>query len=1153
MDDHQEDLALNFSKHMGISKRFAAHILLYFSLAELSREECLEVLAQAGISDAALDDPGFPISFEQELAASLLMMRREQADVSPAVFGFRYGEEAQLANFGIVGLAAQTAPNLFEGIEIATQFPELLWGTVRVGVHIDEGQTIVSSQFDRPQGIALEDNLIGILEDRILAANVFIWDRYIRDLSDGLCKPSLIALPMAEPPDWHLVADKVDIAVRFDADEATIVYDVDLRDAPTKNPHPTLHQLYVGQAETLANMLREDLPVKERVMRILWTISPPPGRDEVAKKLGLSVRSLSRNLQAEGTSFKELFSDIQLRRAKIMLQDTDMNAATIAFKLGFNDPASFSRSFKAQTGKTPKWAKYRKWGGEMVFTFVRNSFWALTLAAMAGFALPAAAQDSDGEADASEAPDPRGSMAARLDEIVVTAQKREEALQDVPVSVVSVGVEEIEERGLETLEDITKAVPNVSTNSTNLVTHFYVRGIGSGSEGSFEQSIVIVLDGVPTNNFNVVTSMFLDMQRMELLRGPQGTLFGKNTVAGVFNIVTADPHNEWEVKANVQAGDLNSRRYEGVVNIPVIEDVLAIRLLGGYTERDGYMYNTFQQEDDGSFESKSLALKAGLELGDFNFRLAAGYNHSEYPTGYGYQATEFPDEFAIYATSADPTFEDEPDHQSSKDLDEYTFAEIANVSLKTDWNINQSNYILSLILGHVETLDYYVLYDADYSPAYIIDFRIEPTGPVYNSFAELKLTTPPEALFNNRFDFVAGVFYGQDEKSGYVPVAIGTIPCIPGVDLTPICPGPGGGAAAAERIDIYHHVGVESIGVYGQGTYALLDDLDLIAGLRYSTVETTAIDIENQVFTGPLNVPGALATAGGFGNRQGIRESRTDSAVDYKVSARYYLNDDVMLFVTTATGFKAGGYATTVQEDNTTISYEPEESVTYEAGAKAAFFDGIARVNITGFRTDYENLQILTFDGLQQITSNGGTARTQGLEIESQVLLPFNIFASLNGSWLDAHYVENSKAVCYVGDTENVQDDGNPLTTDTCDYSGRRLAYSPEYSFSALLAGEWQLWNLPAMLTAGFDAIWQDDVLFQADTDPEDSQPAYWLFNARLGLRDPDHRWRLTFFVDNMMDETYLVYSNDMPIIAGAHWGSVASPRLYSVALAVHF
>lgn len=785
---------------------------------------------------------------------------------------------------------------------------------------------------------------------------------------------------------------------------------------------------------------------------------------------------------------------------------------------------------------------------------------AFVLASSVAFAQDVEDLQPDRDAEvAPEATDPvepselasGNSMRSRLDEIVVTAQKREENLADVPVSVVAVGVEEIEERGLETLEDITKSVPNVSTNSTNLVTHYYVRGIGSGSEGSFEQSVVIVVDGVPTNGIGAVTGMFLDMQRMELLRGPQGTLFGKNTVAGVFNIVTASPSNEWEGKLNAQVGEFSSQRYEGVVNVPIVEDVLAVRLLGGYTERGGYVYNTFLEQDDGDFETMSFGAKVGLTLGDVSIRLNANYYEIDNPTGYGYQAIKFPDDLAIYATSADPQFESDVDYQSSKNMDEYTYSENYNVSLKVDWDIN--DYVVTFTAGRFETLDFEVIYDGDYSPAHVIDFRIYQPDTISNNFAELKLTTPEDALFDNRFDFVTGAFYGFDEIAYYVPVAIGAVECIPGLPIEPICPGPGGGAAAAERIDIYQSTAATSFGLYGQGTFKLFDSLDLIGGLRYSSVETEVIDNENQVFTGPLQVPGPLATLGGFGNRQAIQESRTDSAVDYKVSARFYLNDDIMMFATTASGFKAGGYATTVQEDNSSIPYEPEFSTTYELGAKAAFLDGLVKVNITGFRTDYEDLQILTFDGLQQVTSNGGTARTQGIEVETQTLLPGNLFLSLNGSYLDAHYLDNSQAVCAVGDTENVQDDGDPLTTDPCDYSGARLAYAPEYSFSALLAGEWPLWNLPLVLTAGADAIWQDDIFFQADTDPVDTQEAYWLFNVRLGLRDRDDRWRLTFFVDNLADETYLVYANDMPIIEGAHWGSVASPRIMSLALAVNF
>lgn len=343
----------NYSTHMGITKRFVANVLMYLMPADITDEQRVELLQQAGIPAEALDDPGFLITADQERAALAALVQRYDSPYSPPVFGYYIGEASPLSSFGIVGLAAQAAPNLFDAIRTTTQFPELIWGTTRTAIYIDEGQTILSFQFERSAEQVIEPGVLDLLEQRVLASNLFIFRRYMDDLGMAECEPSLMTLPMAQPDDWHLIADQVGAAVRFNANEATLVYDMDLRDAPTRHGQPILYKLYLDQAETLANMLREDLPIKERVARFLWTLTPPPSREEVAKKLGISVRSLSRSLQGEGTSFKELFLDIQLQRAKILLQDTEMNAATIAFRLGFNDPASFTRSFKAQTGRTP--------------------------------------------------------------------------------------------------------------------------------------------------------------------------------------------------------------------------------------------------------------------------------------------------------------------------------------------------------------------------------------------------------------------------------------------------------------------------------------------------------------------------------------------------------------------------------------------------------------------------------------------------------------------------------------------------------------------------------------------------------------------------------------------------------------------------------
>lgn len=353
MPAHDESQPFNFAQDMRVSKRFAANMLMSLEATAGTIEARKAILQEAGIDEAAYNNPSFLISADQELKAFAIMGTLNQSGVSAPVLGFQYGVGADISLFGIVGIAAQMAPNLFEAIRVTTMFPELLAGTSLTAIHIDRGATILSCQFDQMADAGIGANAMQMLAQNMIASNLFIFERYISQLAGVEVSPKAIMLPMPEPDDWYLVVDDLRFDVQFNADEGCLVYEVDLRDVPTKTPNPMLHKLFLEQAETLAATLREDLSVKERVARYLWTLSPPPNREEVARKLGLSVRSLSRHLQAENTSFKEMFLDIQLRRAKIMLQDTKMTAASIAFQLGFNDPASFTRSFRTQTGKTP--------------------------------------------------------------------------------------------------------------------------------------------------------------------------------------------------------------------------------------------------------------------------------------------------------------------------------------------------------------------------------------------------------------------------------------------------------------------------------------------------------------------------------------------------------------------------------------------------------------------------------------------------------------------------------------------------------------------------------------------------------------------------------------------------------------------------------
>lgn len=353
MQNAHEDSSLVHFRHTGLSKRYAASVLRYLIAMGASTEEQAQTLQQAGIPLAAINNPSFVITAAQELAAFAYLTAHDESGLSAPVLGYQIAKASPPPSFGIVGLAAQSSANLFEALTTTTMFPELLWGTTRHAVQLHEGHTILSFHFDTPAPTSIPASQSDLLTKRILASNLFVVRQYLLDLGATSHEPALMTLPMAKPNDWHEVAGNINAEVRFDANDATLVYNVDLRDCPTKTPDPMLAKLYVAQAESLANRLRQDLPVKERAAHLLWTQTPPPNRDEVAKKLGLSVRSLSRSLQAEGATFKDLFLDIQLQRAKILLQDTNMSAAAIAFRLGFKDPASFTRSFKAQTGVVP--------------------------------------------------------------------------------------------------------------------------------------------------------------------------------------------------------------------------------------------------------------------------------------------------------------------------------------------------------------------------------------------------------------------------------------------------------------------------------------------------------------------------------------------------------------------------------------------------------------------------------------------------------------------------------------------------------------------------------------------------------------------------------------------------------------------------------
>ncbi len=307
------------------------------------------VLVELGLPVLALQEPDISITHDQQLDCISLLLQRVQG--SPALQAVETGLEVELTVFGVLGLSMMYAADLREALRLITTYPELSWGHSRI-VAVERGDALTLS-------FAMEDSLLeGVAQpERVrrfcttldLAAAV----RMVGLLLDSRERPWSVWFPFPAPPDARAIEEALRCPVRFDAPEARITHSRTIWDRPTALANTVVCRLYEKQAAELARRLRTDVPFAEQARRLLWVSSPPPDRPTVARLLGLAPRTLSRRLDAEGTSYGELRQQVRFARAKELLRNPQLQLAEVADRLGFSDPAAFSRAFRKWSGDTP--------------------------------------------------------------------------------------------------------------------------------------------------------------------------------------------------------------------------------------------------------------------------------------------------------------------------------------------------------------------------------------------------------------------------------------------------------------------------------------------------------------------------------------------------------------------------------------------------------------------------------------------------------------------------------------------------------------------------------------------------------------------------------------------------------------------------------
>jgi outer membrane receptor protein involved in Fe transport len=725
-----------------------------------------------------------------------------------------------------------------------------------------------------------------------------------------------------------------------------------------------------------------------------------------------------------------------------------------------------------------------------------------------------------------------------LEEIVITAQKREESLQEVPISVVAMSAEMMADANIGNMEDISNFTPNLSVFSHAPFTSLQVRGLGSPFDKGFEQSAGLFLDGVYLGRLAFLDAAFLDVASVEILRGPQGTLFGKNTISGAISIRSNQPSQELEFSGELVTGEEDLDKYSVTANIP-INDKLALRASGLINQRDGAVYNTTLDRDEGSVDARIGRLQLRWDIADWlDVTFAAADTNQEFRLGSFQVQTATPEQFQLMQFY-DPRVELDPSNElSSQDYPAETYQNGNKYDIRFNAQLwgHEFAWINSLTSIAEESNS-----DLDFSPIPLLYFLNAEDYEQLSS--ELRIVSPL-GMFDGKFDYVAGIYAATSDTRIRVIIDAAPNPedLLTGLSATsgllasldPILASVIGGGPG-ERLLIDGYQENLSTAAYAQASWHFSPEWTLTGGIRVSREEKD-VDQQLQMFTAGTDLDGPIFTQLVTAEEYRLIDKRVDEDVSPKLSLSWIPGDDITFYGSAAAGFKSGGYSgSAVRAEITEV--DPESSLTYELGAKARFFGGAASLNFATFYTEFEDLQLTIFEGNVSRISNAAGAISKGAELESAFVTPWGISGNLAVAYLDASFTDYENGPCPAGE-------------DTpCDLTGRPLANAPLWKANFSVNYFHDLGEWPVNVLFGVDLLYEDDKYLQADQDPIDFQSEFGTYNLRLRVADDDEQWSLQAFLRNAGDKHALEGSGDIPTLSGAHFGKAIAPRQLDVSL----
>ncbi len=703
-----------------------------------------------------------------------------------------------------------------------------------------------------------------------------------------------------------------------------------------------------------------------------------------------------------------------------------------------------------------------------------------------------------------------------IEEVVVTARKREESLQDIPMAVSAMGAEDMRQKGIQSIDDMGGRVPGFQINMFSASEpDIFMRGIGTDIESAGSAGAIgIFVDEVYLSRGAGATSDLFDLERVEILRGPQGTLYGKNVVGGAISYVTAKPTHEFEAMVEATLGDYDQREIRGYAN-GSLSDKVAARVSASKRLRDGYAQNTFTGNDMEDMDNESFRAQIAWDASDnvsvlfsvdqFNSDSTARWRHMSIVSDWN------------------APFQNSDPRKGANNTDGQESADTKGATLRIDWDLNDYTVTSLSAYRDNESLfsensagtfydfsqdefsnpdDYYVQTKREESEQFSQEFRLSFTGD------NLSWVTGAYYLHENvsRRENADFIFYFPDWYFVF----------------------------EGEDFNATHST-TDSMALFGQATYDFNEQWSLTAGLRWSrddkefSASHWGVPLNGEPFQAPWQDPGSEQTN---------RASADDrfGAVTKMLTANYRPAEDVLFYASYSEGYKSGGWngEASLSPADVQDGFDEEFAENYELGLKSQWLDRRLQLNVAAFMAFYDDQQI------QQLVRLGSAppsyqianadVEAKGVELEF-VYLPFEGL-TLSGSYgyLDSEFVSD-------------------LDIDGDNLKGNRTQRSPENTYNISAVYEWMV-NDAGMANVRLDYRWQDAFFFDNDNNPLTKVEDQSTLDASIGFFSDDNRWEVKVWGKNLTDELNVASVSE---IFGTVFAGYQAPRTWGVTAARHF